>query len=119
MGEAGEVGEIHHFRGRYLQEWGSTTADAWRFRIDEAGSGAVDEARPAAEVIVALAPAIIDSVFRWTGHFPEKTRALLIYLEGRARALELAGTVARAAVPLTALVTALAMNHVVKGRYLP
>ena len=23
--EAGELGEIHHFRGRYLQEWGSTT----------------------------------------------------------------------------------------------
>ena len=31
MIEAGELGEIHHFRGRYLQEWGTTTADAWRF----------------------------------------------------------------------------------------
>ena len=24
MIEAGELGEIHHFRGRYLQEWGTT-----------------------------------------------------------------------------------------------
>ncbi len=31
MIEAGELGEIHHFRGRYLQEWGTTTDDAWRF----------------------------------------------------------------------------------------
>jgi predicted dehydrogenase len=26
MIEAGELGEIHHFRGRYLQEWGTTRA---------------------------------------------------------------------------------------------
>ena len=26
MIEAGELGEIHHFRGRYLQEWGTTDA---------------------------------------------------------------------------------------------
>ena len=35
MIEAGELGEIHHFRGRYLQEWGTTTADAWRFHKDD------------------------------------------------------------------------------------
>ena len=29
--ESGELGEIHHFRGRYLQEWGATDAEAWRF----------------------------------------------------------------------------------------
>ena len=27
--EAGEIGEIHHFRGRYLQEWGTTDAATW------------------------------------------------------------------------------------------
>src|SRR6266550_8821935 len=31
MIDAGELGEILHFRGRYLQEWGTTTDDAWRF----------------------------------------------------------------------------------------
>jgi len=43
MIEAGELGEIHHFRGRYLQEWGSTTAEAWRFERDAAGSGALGD----------------------------------------------------------------------------
>jgi predicted dehydrogenase len=36
--EAGEIGEIVHFRGRYLQEWGADpNLDAWRFQADEAG----------------------------------------------------------------------------------
>jgi predicted dehydrogenase len=43
MIEAGELGDIYHFRGRYLQDWGTTTADAWRFRRDEAGSGALGD----------------------------------------------------------------------------
>ena len=30
--EAGELGEIHHFRGRYLQEWGATDADVVALR---------------------------------------------------------------------------------------
>ena len=30
--EAGELGEIRHFRGRYLQDWGDDpTLDTWRF----------------------------------------------------------------------------------------
>src|SRR5260370_32857703 len=37
--EAGELGEIRHFRGRYLQDWGDDpTLDTWRFHADEAGS---------------------------------------------------------------------------------
>src|SRR5947199_3679476 len=36
--EAGEIGEVLHFRGRYLQEWGADpTLDAWRFHAEEAG----------------------------------------------------------------------------------
>ena len=31
MIEAGELGEIHHFRGAYLQEWGTTEGEIWRF----------------------------------------------------------------------------------------
>jgi predicted dehydrogenase len=41
--EAGELGDVLHFRGRYLQEWGTTTADAWRFHKGEAGSGALGD----------------------------------------------------------------------------
>ena len=44
MIEAGELGEIRHFRGRYLQEWGDDpTLDIWRFDADEAGSGALGD----------------------------------------------------------------------------
>ena len=40
--DAGELGEIRHFRGRYLQDWGDDpTLDTWRFQPDEAGSGAL------------------------------------------------------------------------------
>jgi predicted dehydrogenase len=41
--EAGELGEIHHFRGRYLQDWGATTEAAWRFDKSVAGSGALGD----------------------------------------------------------------------------
>src|SRR6266568_7789766 len=44
MIEAGELGEIRHFRGRYLQDWGDDpTLDTWRFHPDEAGSGALGD----------------------------------------------------------------------------
>jgi predicted dehydrogenase len=44
MADAGELGEIRHFRGRYLQDWGADpTLDTWRFHSDEAGSGALGD----------------------------------------------------------------------------
>jgi len=44
MIESGELGEIRHFRGRYLQDWGDDpTLDTWRFHPDEAGSGALGD----------------------------------------------------------------------------
>lgn len=45
MLEAGELGEIHHFRARYLQSWGAdpAAASAWRFDADTAGSGALGD----------------------------------------------------------------------------
>ena len=44
MIESGELGEIRHFRGRYLQDWGDDpTLDTWRFHSDEAGSGAIGD----------------------------------------------------------------------------
>jgi predicted dehydrogenase len=42
--DAGELGEIRHFRARYLQDWGDDPAlDTWRFHADEAGSGALGD----------------------------------------------------------------------------
>jgi predicted dehydrogenase len=41
--DAGDLGEIRHFRGRYLQDWGDTTEQVWRFERDAAGSGALGD----------------------------------------------------------------------------
>jgi predicted dehydrogenase len=42
--EAGELGEVRHFRGRYLQDWGDDAGlDTWRFQPAEAGSGALGD----------------------------------------------------------------------------
>jgi predicted dehydrogenase len=44
MIDAGELGEIRHFRVRYLQDWGDDPSlDTWRFHADEAGSGALGD----------------------------------------------------------------------------
>src|SRR5258705_481055 len=44
MIEAGELGQIRHFRGRYLQDWADDPSlDTWRFAPDEAGSGALGD----------------------------------------------------------------------------
>jgi predicted dehydrogenase len=41
--DAGELGEVRHFRGRYLQDWGDTTDEVWRFDRGVAGSGALGD----------------------------------------------------------------------------
>src|SRR5216683_1807123 len=42
--DAGELGELRHFRARYLQDWGDDVSlDTWRFHPDEAGSGALGD----------------------------------------------------------------------------
>ena len=41
--EAGDLGEIRHFRGRYLQEWGAIDDEVWRFDKAAAGSGALGD----------------------------------------------------------------------------
>ena len=43
MLEAGDLGEIYHFRGRYLQEWGDVDEALWRFEREAAGSGALGD----------------------------------------------------------------------------
>jgi predicted dehydrogenase len=41
--EAGELGDILHFRGAYLQDWGAVESDAWRFDRLAAGTGALGD----------------------------------------------------------------------------
>src|SRR3954447_12657992 len=41
--EAGEIGEIRHFRAAYLQDWGDTDEARWRFDKAAAGSGALGD----------------------------------------------------------------------------
>jgi predicted dehydrogenase len=42
--EAGELGDVVHFRARYLQSWGwEADPDQWRFSRSEAGSGALGD----------------------------------------------------------------------------
>jgi predicted dehydrogenase len=40
---SGELGEILHFRGSYLQDWGGAESDGWRFDREAAGSGALGD----------------------------------------------------------------------------
>ena len=77
---------------------------------------------PAAGLIRKWERRLMADVFRWTGHFPERTRALLRHLAGRAEALQQvypADREAEALLALATLVTALAMNHVHRGSYAP
>src|SRR5207249_2755479 len=42
--DEGALGDLRHFRGRYLQDWGDDpTLDTWRFDPAQAGSGALGD----------------------------------------------------------------------------
>lgn len=89
---------------------------------DLAGSDGPQALQPAADLIRRLETELMANVFRWTGHFPERTRVLLRYLAERAAQLGQgypAGREDSAIMALTTLVTGLAMNHVQRGSYLP
>jgi hypothetical protein len=78
--------------------------------------------RPASGLIRRLFRELPADVYRWTGHFPEHTRLLLSHLADRADALGQVYPEDRetpAIIALTTLVTALAMNHVHRGSYMP
>ncbi|HYN22511.1 MAG TPA: putative zinc-binding metallopeptidase [Thermoanaerobaculia bacterium] len=78
--------------------------------------------RPAANLIRRLARELPADVYRWTGHFPERTRKLLEQLAQRAEELKQVYPEDRESsmvVAITTLVTALAMNHVHTGSYVP
>lgn len=78
--------------------------------------------KPASELIRRLRYELMANIYRWTGHFPERTHLLLEHLALRADSLELAYSPEReseAGLALTTFVTALAMNYVHRGTYLP
>jgi hypothetical protein len=75
---------------------------------------------PASALLHRLERDLLEQVYRWTGHFPERTRPLLRDLAGRAEAMGLvypANQEAAAIVAVTTLITTLAMNYVQRGAY--
>jgi hypothetical protein len=88
--------------------------------LDEAVAAEVTTSKPASALIRGAERDLMADVYRWTGHFPERTRALLRHLSERADALALtfdSGQEHDATMALTTFVTALAMNHVHQGTY--
>jgi hypothetical protein len=89
--------------------------------LGEGGQSAGDTA-PAGALVRRLERELMADVFRWTGHFPERTRSLMRHLAKRADAL---GQVyprqaeTEAIIGVTILVTSLAMNFVHRGSYFP
>ncbi len=74
MIEAGELGEIRHFRGRYLQDWGDDpTLDTWRFHAGEAGSGALGD----------LGAHVVDLARSLVGEFEAVSALVKTFLPGR------------------------------------
>jgi len=85
-------------------------------------AAAADDTLPAADLIRRLERHLMAGVFRWTGHFPEKTRSLVRDLANRADALKQVYPRAaerEAVVAVTTFVTSLAMNFVHRGAYFP
>jgi predicted dehydrogenase len=73
MLEAGELGEIYHFRGAYLQEWGDTEGDIWRFQREAAGSGALGD----------LGAHVIDLARYLVGEIESVSATTQTFVEGR------------------------------------
>src|SRR4051794_4552262 len=71
--ESGEIGEVHHFRGSYLQEWGAAEIDAWRFDKAEAGSGALGD----------LGAHVVDLARYLVGEITEVSAQLATFWPGR------------------------------------
>ena len=128
-----DVGEIEYSLDQYYGDPGDSPGDlppgldgALRAIFEDLrppdGSTLDATLRPAADLIRRLEPELMANIFRWTGHFPERTRILLRYLADRAAQLEQGYLEEReesAIMALTTLVTGLAMNHVHRGSYLP
>jgi hypothetical protein len=129
-----DVAEIPYSVGEYYEEEGTPPGEssfppgldgALRAIFERLGDPAAAGDAPlrrADSLIRSLERELMDNEFRWTGHFPERTRTLVRHLAERAGQLELGYPPSQerpATVAFTTLVTALAMNHVHRGSYLP
>jgi hypothetical protein len=95
---------------------------ALRAALDDLGPPDAGPRGPASRLIRRWERPLAADVYRWTGHFPERTRALLDHLAAHADRAGLTYPEDRhqeAMLALACLVTALAMNHIQKGVYLP
>ena len=84
-----------------------------------AGGG---ETASAAALLRRMRPALAAEIYRWTGHFPERAARLVDHVAERCETLGLrypAQAEAAATITLTALLSALAMTWVSRGRYEP
>jgi hypothetical protein len=75
---------------------------------------------PAGDLIRRLELDVVANVFRWTGHFPERVRPLVRHLADQAdrlRQVYPADRETEAVTAFTTLVTVLAMNYVLRGKY--
>jgi hypothetical protein len=125
-----DVGQINytieHFYGQRpgsSQQMAASLDGALRAIFEDVGrpEDASGAARKAAGALLRkLQRQLMADVYRWTGHFPEHTRTLLRHLADRADGLQQVYPESREqemAIAVTALVTALAMNHVHHGSY--
>jgi predicted dehydrogenase len=72
--DEGALGELRHFRGRYLQDWGDDpTLDTWRFDPDQAGSGALGD----------LGTHVIDLARYLVGEFSSVAGVVKTFVSGR------------------------------------
>jgi predicted dehydrogenase len=72
--DAGELGEIRHFRARYLQDWGDDPGlDSWRFRPQEAGTGAIGD----------LATHVVDLAHFLVGEIAAVSAVVKTFVPGR------------------------------------
>ena len=109
-------------RDRHLLGELGRDAEAADRREAEIEANGMSQPEKIRDVHRSVEPELMANVFRWTGHFPERTRVLLRFLAERAGHLEQGYARTRettAIVALTTLVTSLAMNYVQRGSYLP
>jgi len=102
----------------FLGEELPTIDGAVRTIFERLGDGT--ESARAADLVRKCGREITADVFRWTGHFPERTRDLLRHIAERADALGLTYPAERevsAVIALSTLVASLAMNHIHRGSY--
>jgi hypothetical protein len=89
---------------------------------DDSDADGAEARKRASALIQRMRSDLAAHVYRWTGHFPERTHVLLRHLADRADRLNHVyppEEETKVIIALTTLVTALAMNYVHRGSYLP